>query len=256
MTQAARAAMDGQEHVIARKPERGRRGGVEYLGHHLHFEIVIAGAERAHFAALAVFRALRHAVREGVVHRAALLDAIEIVGLAEAARERPGGAAGEHPVHLGRIERDRPFAADSRRNVAEELVGEFALNRRDVAEGQPCEHRAHAAGNVEADAARRYDAALVGIEGGHPADREPIAPMRVRHRVNRLHDARQPRHIGGLLVDLIVHVGDERVVGVDDSRHAHAAHRLDAPCRFIEPREAGRIHRGRRSDVDDATGRP
>ncbi len=242
VAEAARAAMNRHHYVVWRKPERIGRGAIENLGHDLHFEVVIARAERAHFAALPVLRALGDAVRTGAFHRPAFLDPGEVGRLPEPALDRPGGAAREHPVRLDGVERDRPFAADPRRDVARELVREVFLHGRQVAHGEPGEHRAHAAGNVEADAARRNDPALAGIECRHPANGEAVAPMRVRHRIGRLHDAGEPRDIGRLLVDLVVHRADEVLIRKDDGRHAHAGDRLDPPCGRIKPGEPSRIH--------------
>ena len=121
---------------------------------------------------------------------------------------------------------------------------------------QAGEHRAHAARDVEADAAGRHDAALLGIERRDAADREAVAPMGVRHGVGRLHDAGQRRDIDRLLEDLVVHVADQLLVGVDDRRHAHRAVRLDAPRRRIDAGETSGIHGRSPLHVHDAGGRP
>ncbi len=117
------------------------------------------------------------------------------------------------------------------------------MNRQDVGYFKASQHRSHAAGNVEADPAGRYNTALIGIEGGNAADRKTITPMRIRHHIRSLDDAGQHRDIDRLLVDFVVHVADEIFVSIDDCRDAHCALWLDAPGGFIDAREACRIHR-------------
>ena len=189
---------------------------------------MIARAERAHLAALAFLGALGDAFGLGVRHLPIFFDAFEVACVAPAELDRPLGAAGEHGIHLDGIERDRALAADAGRDLAKQRIGERLLHGQDVGHFEPGQHRAHAAGDIEADAARRHDAALVRIEGRHAADRETIAPVGVRHGIGRLHDSGQRRDIGRLLVDFVVHVADQLLIGVDDRRARawrHAARR-------------------------------
>ncbi len=67
--------------------------------------------------------------------------------------------------------------------------GQRFLHRQNVGDFQPGQHGAHAAGNIEADAAGRHHAARVGVEGGDAADRKAVAPMGVRHDVGGMHNA-------------------------------------------------------------------
>jgi hypothetical protein len=124
----------------------------------------------------------------------------------------------------------------------EQRVGEFLLHRQDIRDRKPGQHRAHATGNVEADATGRHDAALVRIEGRDSANREAIAPVGVRHGIRRPDDPRQGRDVGCLLVDLVVHVADEVFVGINDRRDQHSPVRLDTPRGGIDAREATGIH--------------
>ena len=107
------------------------------------------------------------------------------------------------------IERDRARAADAGRDLAKQRVGERFLDGQDVCDLKPGQHRADAAGDVEADAARRYDATLIRIEGRNAADRKTVAPVRIRHGIGRLDDSGQRRDIRRLLVDLVVHGANE-----------------------------------------------
>ena len=72
----------------------------------------------------------------------------------------------------------------------EQLVRQRLLDRLDVVARQAGVQAAHAAGDVEADAARGHDAALVRVEGRHAADGEAVAPVRIGHGVGRADDAR------------------------------------------------------------------
>ena len=203
---------------------------------------MVARSERAHFVGCRCFLpASDTALGLRAGDAAAFLDAFEILRLSIAARHRPTRAALEHLVHFARIERDRAGAADAGRNVAVERVGERLLDRQNFGDRKAGEQRAHAAGNIETDAARRDDAALLGIEGRDAADRKAVAPMRVRHDIASFDDAGQGSDIGGLFADFVVHVTEQRLVGEDDRRHAHRAGRLDTPSRVVEP---GHIDRG------------
>ena len=87
MAEPARAAMDRDDDAAGREAERPRRVAIEDLGHFLHFEIVIAGAERAHLAPLALLGALRNARRLGALYLAAFFDPFEIARLARIRNE-------------------------------------------------------------------------------------------------------------------------------------------------------------------------
>ena len=50
------------------------------------------------------------------------------------------------------------------------------------------------------------------------------------------------RDIHRLLEDLVVHVADQILVGVDDRRHPHGAVQLDSPRRRIDLGETSGIH--------------
>src|SRR5262249_12112722 len=88
----------------------------------LHFEIVVARAERAHLLALAMARTLRHRVGVSAGHRPALLDPVEILGPAIALADCPARTAFEHAIHLDLVECDFPPTAHAGRNRPEEAV--------------------------------------------------------------------------------------------------------------------------------------
>lgn len=113
-----------------------------------------------------------------------------------------------------RIERGDQFLLHSDHLLAREMSG----------------MRPHATRNVEADAARRNDAARLGVEGGYSADPKTVASLGVRHGVGRSHDARKRRDIRDLIEDLLVHFGDPALARVDDRRNAHCAERRNFPA--------------------------
>jgi hypothetical protein len=201
---------------------------------------MVARAERAHLVALALVRSRRDETGIAAGHPAAFLDALEIARLAPARAHRPGRSVAQHLVEplVGQV--DRAGRADPRRHGRIQRLGQFLLVRHDPFGVDIRQHGAHAAGNVEADAAARHHAAVIRIEGGDPADREAVAPMRVRHGVGGAHDARQGGDIRRLFVDLVVHLADQRLVAIEDRRHAHLPRRLDMPfalaCLF-QPRD-------------------
>ena len=131
--ETARAAMDAHDHIAALQSEDCGDGIVEDLRHLLHFEVMVARSERAHLGALARLGVLGDGLGLRARHRAALLDALEVAGDAIAFRQRPARAADQHCVHLAGIERDLAAAPEARGDVGKEAVGEFALQRLDVA---------------------------------------------------------------------------------------------------------------------------
>jgi hypothetical protein len=215
---------------------------VEDLGRLLHFEVMVSAAERAHLVALAMLRALRHAAGLGVQHLAVLLDALEVLVSAPAAPDRPLGAAAQHGIGLVLAETNRARAAEASRDAMTERVGERPLHRQDVVARKAGMQAAHAAGDVESHAARRYDAALVGVERRHAADREAVAPVRVGHGIGSVYDSGQGRDVHRLLVDLMVHVADERFARIDHRRHAHRPVHGNLPFMVGAPPEKARVH--------------
>ncbi len=146
-----------------------------------------------------------------------------------------------------------PGAADAGGDFAEQGIGEILLHGFDVRTPQSRVQGPDAAGDVKAHAARGHHAAGLRIERGHAADGKAVAPVRIRHRVRRLDDPRQPGDVCDLFIDLVVHRPDQVRVGVDDRRHVHAAFRLDLPGIIREPVEPGAIHR-RETSLNKMTG--
>src|SRR5690606_4933672 len=107
----ARAAVDGDHHLALAQTECRRDLGIDDVDDLLHLEVVVARAEGAHLAALALPRPARDELRTGIARPAAFLDARDVTGLAIAARPGPAGAAGPQRGHLVVVEAKLPPAA-------------------------------------------------------------------------------------------------------------------------------------------------
>jgi hypothetical protein len=197
--------------------------------HTLHLEVMIAGAKRAHFVLLPMTRLERHGGRDGAGHAAVFLDAIEIGLGPVAAFDGPPCAALEHGVELAVVQVNPAAAADACRHTAGQLVREVTLDRLDRVGSQSRAQGADAARDIEPDAARRHDAALLRIERCHAANRKSVPPVRIGHGVRRALNARQHGDVGDLLTDFLVHVTDERLGRVDHAGHAHRPGLRDPP---------------------------
>src|SRR6266567_1751845 len=147
---------------------------VEDRGDLLHFEIMVAAPKRAHLVALALLRLRRDALRLRVPHPAVFLDALEVFGGAISALDCPFRPAPEHLAHLPVAETDGARAAYTGWNASIERIGKLRLYPHDVDALQARVHAAYTAGDVEAHAARGYDAALRRIERSDAADREAV----------------------------------------------------------------------------------
>src|SRR5690606_36639334 len=124
----------------------------------------------------------------------------------------------------------------------ERHVGEAPLHGFAVVQRVSCIQGAHAAGDVEADAASGHYAVLPGIEGRDAAHGETVSPVGIRHGVHGGDDARQPRHVGRLYRHFVVHGADESLVAVDDHGHAHVAIGIQAPARAVFGFQSADVH--------------
>jgi hypothetical protein len=223
MPEAPRAAMEHHQHLArARDPERARHASVvDAVGrHHLHFQIMVAGAQRAELVQAPRHRPGADGLRIGARKAPAALGEGEILGPAVAALDAPPGPLEHHVAkRLGR-QVDEPTGPDARRHGGEEGVDQLAEARPDLGLGEIGAQHAHAAVDVEADAARRDDP-RVGAEGGHAADREAIAPVAVGHAERGPDDPGEARDVGHLLEDALVHPGQEGLRGVDPGGDQH-----------------------------------
>src|SRR3990172_5787638 len=200
----------------------------------LDLQIMIAGSERTHLVALTPACPLRDGTRLRVQALAALLDPLKVLCIAVTPAYRPKRTTRQHGVHFGLVQANTAGAADSCRNCASQLVCKFSLHRLDPLTRQAGRQRADSTGDVKPDSPGRDDAALHRIERGNAADRKTIAPMRVRHRIRRADDSGKAGDIGQLCEDLVIHVAQQGLIGVEDSGYTHGTGWLDSPpiCRF------------------------
>lgn len=84
--------------------------------------------------------------------------------------------------------------------------------------------------------------------------------MSVRHGVGRPYNTRQSGDVGDLLIDLVIYVADQVLVGVDDRGNVHAGDGRDAPFEVGNALQFREVHLiwspqaslGRALDIDDA----
>lgn len=82
----------------------------------------------------------------------------------------------------------------------------------------------HPTRNVEADTAGGDDPVGVDVGGRHAADRKPVSPVHVGHRIGCPDDSWQRRHVGHLgQRHILVFVGQQRSRREHDPRYAHRA---------------------------------
>ena len=185
---------------------------------------MVAGAERADLVAPALDGACADRGRDRRPRSSRPPRcASQILRRAVAAAHRPARAVAQHLARTRTREqrhetaRSRPRPARARQSVS------TSSRRRGCTSSSVrlVQHQAHAAVDVEADAARR-DHAAGRIHRRHAADRKAVAPVRVGHDEARADDAGQAGDVGGLLKDRIVHRVEQLARRVDADRHAHA----------------------------------
>ncbi len=234
VAEAAAAGVDEHGHAIADQAERGRGLLVVDLGHVAQLAEVVAGAERAELGTAALLGPLRHLVRLGALDAAALLGVVEVAGAAVALGHGPARAAHQHAVELGGAELAVAARADAGRDGAVERGGQLGQAAAQLVALEPARQQAHAAVDVVADAAGRQHA-LLGVERGHAADREAVAPVDVRHGDRVADDAGQVGDVDHLLgAAVVADVGDQIGGRVDQPRHPHAAALRDAVAEVVD----------------------
>ena len=231
--------MDHHADPTRSQPEDACGMRVVHRLHHLHLQEVVARAEAAHLPDAALDRARAHLPRRGAAHRPLVLAALEVPPHPMTLLHGVPGATQQDALELGPVPQP-PDAARSRtaRGLPAEGVHDPRQARPEIVEGQVRRgQQPDATGDVEADAAGRDDPSGAHVGGGHAADREPVAPVHVRHRVGGLHDARQGRDVGDLLQRVVTGVAGQQLPGrEDDPRDPHRALALDAvaPGRLLD----------------------
>ena len=111
--------------------------------------------------------------------------------------------------------------ADPGRDALEKPIDDFFQPRLDVIQREIRTDQAHAAVDVEPDAARRDHAAFVHIHGCDAADRKAVAAVAVSHAQRVARDAWQGRDVADLLINGFIHFAHQFFCGDDPCRHAH-----------------------------------
>jgi hypothetical protein len=239
----AGAAVDHDADLAFGQPERLRRRRVEHLLHRLHFQEVVSRPLAADLVQPAANRAAAHLSQVGAVGDAAVLPPVQVPLAAVPACHRIAGPVGQQLFEL-RPAAQLPQAAapGAARDHGGEPVHHPAQHRDQLASAEVGGEQPDPAGDVEPDPARGDHAAPGDIGGGDPADREPVSPVHVGHRIRRLDDAgssatlttcssaRSPSRIR-----------DQRARGEHHAGHPHpAVPRDDEPVR----RFRDDLHRG------------
>ena len=221
VAEAARAAVDRHEEIAFFETEGPGRLAVEDRLDGLQLQIVVARTEASDLVELPLLRPPADSGGVGSRHAPPLFDPFEVVRLSPTLLHRPPRAAREELVELGDGEPHGSSPADSRRHGAVEVVSDRLEMLAERARLQASRERAHATGDVEADAPRRHDASAVGIEGGDAADGKAVTPVGVRHGEGGADDARERGDVGDLLADLLVERVDQDPAREDAARHTH-----------------------------------
>ncbi len=126
-------------------------------------------------------------------------------------------------IQLRAAKRIAPRLAGAGRNLPEKCFDQCAQVRLHLAIAEVGAHKAHAAVDVVADAARGDDAPFIWIGGANAADRKAVAPVDVRHRQAGMLNTRQESDVRDLLGRLVLlELCQERLAGENEAIHAHA----------------------------------
>ena len=234
--------MDTDQYVSGRDAEHAGDVRSEYLGDVLDFQVMVAGAQRAHLIVLALFGVVGDGFGAGAAHATALFRVAQVLGPSITPFHRPASAAAQHGVHLLVLEPQAAGTADPGGDGGEQGLRQAVLYRQDTVAFEAGMQGAYAAGNIKPHATGRDDTALIRIEGGHAADGKPVAPMGIGHGIGGLDDPGKGSHVGELFEDLVIHLFDERRAGVENRRNAHLTEGFDAPGVFRILDKAGAIH--------------
>jgi hypothetical protein len=123
VAQAARSAVNADDDVVLMQSHCFRRGGVKNLRNSLHFQIVIAGAQRSHFFELALLGLPRNAFGFRADCPPALFNALKILLVPVTLLHGPLRAAQKHFIHLALVEPNSSRAADSGGHAMEQGLG-------------------------------------------------------------------------------------------------------------------------------------
>ena len=224
IAQAARAGVDHDGYPALLEPEYAGRVLIDHLLDHLHFEEVVAAAERAALRAAALKGAVGNEVGPRSVEPPASLGHVQIGIPPVAALDDIAGAVAQQLLHFIVIELHPPAAPHAAGHCVEQRVDQLLHPLLCPLELDIGSDQSHAAVDVVSHTARADHTVGLRISCGDAADAEAVAPMNVRHRQRVAHDAGQHGDICDLVRRLVASDGvDQRVVGINHPVDAHAA---------------------------------
>jgi hypothetical protein len=229
--------VDHQGDLAGLETERCRGVGVVDLVDVPELREVVPGSERAELRHPALAGPLADARRIGPAERPTFLDHLEVVLPPVPVLHRPPRPVHEHPVELLLGELAMRLRSDAGRDRAVQRRGELAQLGPHVGHLQIGSDQPDAAVDVVAHAARG-EHALVGVEGGHAADGEAVAPVDVGHGEGGADDPRELGDVGNLLGGAVLLDGAHHLFGgVDAAFDAHRAFSRDAPAPVVDALE-------------------
>ena len=237
---AARARVDEHRELAREEPEDRGRARLKDLRDFLKFQEMVAAAQGAQLVLPPLHRARAGALRVRLGQGPAVLHGLQVGTLAVAPLHRPARALEEDFAQFLFAQAQRTFRADPGRHGPEQRVHELGEDRFDLRGFEVGAQQAHAAGDVVAHGAGADDP-VFGPGRGHASDRHAVAPVRVGHGHGIADDARQGRHIGHLLGDLLrLELGEHPLRGVDQAGNAHGPGARQFPAIVVELAESCR----------------
>ena len=215
--------MDHHAYAVLGQAHRACGRVVVQFVDHLHFEKVVAGAERPALVAAASEGPLAHIVGLSPGQAAAGLGVLDVASGGPTAAGQVGRALGHQAAKFFGAKQVGPAFAHAGGNAAEERLHQLPEARPDVVDHEVGAHQSHAAVDVIAHSARRNHAPFGRIGGRHAANAEAVAPVDVGHGQAGHADARQKGHVGHLLGRLVAaNLRNQPLVGEDPPLDSHS----------------------------------
>ena len=223
MAQAARTRVDQDDHLLFPEPESLRCLRVMDFFNVLHFQEMVAAAQRAELRQAAVPGALRNSGGIGSGERTARLGKLRVARLSAAVFHHPAGALDQNLVQLLLIDLDHAGGAGAAGDVAEDLVDKLSQAGADLGFVKGGTDEPDAAIHVEPHAARGNHT-ILHVHGRYSADGETVALVDIGHSQAGPHDAGQSRHVHRLVQRQVrANVIHQCGAGVDHDVGPHAA---------------------------------
>ena len=191
---------------------------------------MVAGAETADLTGATLHRSVTDRARLGSADRAAVLAVVEVRLDAVPALDRVTGATDEYVVELAPVTCQRPPAPSprgiSRSSASINAGSSGARSSRSVVETSRRTPHEMSKPTPPGDTTPPS----LDVSRGDAPDREAVSPMDVGHRVRRLDDPRQRRHVRDLLEGAVLDdIGEQLAGREDDAGDTHRAASRDAP---------------------------